>query len=131
MQTDNARCAQRTVGRLFAKGGHLHLVLEVDSATGCAKVSFCEDDQTQIISMPISEVVGFLGSGNTLKLDKLSSTETDERVVEKDDRWFFHAREGEHGPFADENMAKRELKRHILSAQEEGRTGRPVQSMIG
>ena len=107
------------------------MVLEVDSATGCAKVSYREGEVTQIITMPVSEVVGFLGSGNTLKLDKLSASETDERVIEKDSRWFFHAREGEHGPFADESMAKRELKRHILSAQEEGRTGRPVQSMIG
>jgi len=82
-------------------------------------------DATEVIVMPISEVIDRLGSSNTLKLDRLSSEETEERVVEKNNHWFFKAREGEYGPFESEKTAKHALKRHILSAQEEGRTGRP------
>ena len=126
MRKDNARCTHRIIGRLFSKGGCLHLVLDVDSA-GFARVSCRVDDVTEVIVMPVSEVIDQLGRGNTLKLDKLSDKETEERVVEKDRHWFFEAREGEHGPFASEQKAKRALKRHILTSQEEGRTARPAQ----
>ncbi len=128
MRTVNARCAQHTVGRLFSKAGCLHLVLEVNSATGIAHVSCRISDATEVIVMPISEVIDRLGSSNTLKLDRLSSEETEERAVEKNNHWFFKAREGEYGPFESEKTAKRALKRHILSAQEEGRTARPTQA---
>jgi hypothetical protein len=131
MQKDSARCAQRTVGRVFSKGGRLHLVLEVDSGEGVAKVSCRIDDKTQVIFLPITEVIKHLGNSITLKLDGLSSDETEERVIAKGNRWFFKAREGEHGPFANEQAAKRALKHHILSAQEEGRTGRPARAMSG
>jgi hypothetical protein len=104
------------------------MILEVNPDTGVAKVSCRVGEETQVIEMPISEIVGRLGSSNTLKLDRLSSEETEERVVEKDDRWFFQAREGSHGPYANESEAKQALKRHILAAQEEGRTGRPAQT---
>jgi len=128
MQTGNIRCTQNTVGRLFSKGGSLHLVLEVDAETGYARASCRIGDEPQVVEMPISEVIDRLSSSSKLRLDGLSSEETEERVVEKDKGWFFLAREGEHGPFADEATAKRELKRHILAAQEEGRTGRPAQA---
>lgn len=125
MQTDKARCAHRIAGRLFSKGGRLHLVLEADSTSGVAQVSCRVESTTQVIAMPIVEVVERLGNSNALKLDGLSSEKTVERVIAKGDLWFFKAREGEHGPYANEQSAERALKRHILSAQEEGRTGRP------
>jgi len=104
------------------------MILEANPDTGVAKASCRLGEETQVIDLPLSEVVGRLGSSNTLKLDRLSSEETEERVVKKDDRWFFQAREGSHGPYANESDAKQALKRHILSAQEEGRTGRPAQT---
>ena len=57
MQTDNSRCIQRTVGRLFCKDGRLHLILDVNTATGFAKVSCRIDDATEVIFMPVSEVI--------------------------------------------------------------------------
>ena len=107
------------------------MVLEADSRTGLAKASCRPQDTTEIIELPISEVIDRLGNSSTLKLDGLSAQETEERVLYKDDRWFFQAREGEFGPFDDEDHANRALKRHSLSAQEEGRTGRPAQAMMG
>jgi hypothetical protein len=89
------------------------------------------DDRTQVIDLPITEVVEHLGNSNTIKLDGLSSEETVERVIEKKGRWFFRAREGEHGPYANQQSAERALKHHILSAQEEGRTGRKAQAISG
>ncbi len=131
MQRENRRCAQWTVGRLFSRGGRLHLVLETDSASGLAKVSCRVDDRTQVITLPITEVVEHLGNSNTIKLDGLSSEETVKRVIKRNDLWFFKAREGEYGPFADQQTAERALKHHILSAQEEGRTGREAQAASG
>lgn len=128
MQRDNARCARHTVGRLFSKGGRLHMILEADSASGIAMVSCRVDDTPQVVAMSLTEVMERLGNSTTLKLDGLSSAETEERVFEQDNHWFFRAREGEFGPFPNQQTAKRKLKEHILSAQEEGRTGRPAQA---
>ena len=128
MRTNNERCSQRTVGRLFSKAGCLHLVLEVNSVRGFAKVSCRINDATEVIEMPISEIIDRLGNSNALKLDGLSTQETEERVVEKDSHWFFQAREGDHGPYPSEKTAKRAMKQHILCAQEEGRTARPAQA---
>jgi len=131
MQIKNVGHARRAAGRLFSKEGRLHLVLEVDATTGVAKVSCRVDDTTQVIEMPISDVIKRLGSSDPLKLDGLSSERTEVRVIEKDNCWFYRAREGEYGPYADKEAAKRALKRHILLAQEDGRTGRPAQAMSG
>ncbi len=86
------------------------------------------NDVTEVIVIPISEVIDHLWTSNALKLDRLSSEETTQRVVEKDSHWFFQAREGEYGPYASVQTATHALKRHILSAQEEGRTGRTAQA---
>ncbi len=128
MKKDKARCAHRIAGRLFSKGGRLHMILEADAASGVAQVSCRVEDETQVIAMPIAEVVQLLSKTSKIKLDGLSSEKTVERVFAKGDFWFFKAREGEHGPFANERSAERALQRHILSAQEEGRTGRPVRA---
>ena len=128
MKEDKARYAHRIAGRLFSKGGRLHLILEADSNSGIAKVSCRVEDETQVIAMPIAEVVQLLTVSSKLKLDGLSSDKTVERVFAKGDFWFFKAREGQHGPFANEQKAERALKRHILCAQEEGRSGRPAQA---
>lgn len=130
MQKENMRCAQRTVGRLFSKDGRLHMVLEADSHSGFPKVSCRLDDGPRVIDMSIGEVIKHLSS-STLKLDGLSAEGTEERVIERNNRWYFKAREGEQGPFADQETAKRALRHYILSAQEEGRTGRPAQAMSG
>jgi hypothetical protein len=128
MRTNKARYDHRIVGRIFSKGGRLHLVLEVDPEQGLAKVSCRTGSATEVVEVPVTEVLGRLGASNTLKLDRLSSDETEERVIEKGSRWFFQAREGEHGPFPNEQLASRALKSHILSAQEEGRTGRSAKT---
>ncbi len=131
MLTNNMLSAQRVVGRLFSQNGKLHLVLEVDPASRMARVSCRVDDATQVIAMPIAEVMQHLDSSSALKLDGLNSERTEERILEKDDGWFFRAREGEYGPFSNSQAAKRALSRHVLLAQEEGRTGRPVRSTPG
>jgi hypothetical protein len=118
-------CAGRAVGRLFSKEGKLHLVLDIDAERAVAKVSRRLDQSTEVVEMAVSEVIERLGSGSTLKLDGLNSEQTEHRIFSKDGEWYFKAREGEYGPYADKAAAKRALERHILLAQEEGRTGRP------
>lgn len=121
--------AQRSVGRLFSKGGRLHLVLGVNTVTGMVTASFRSADQTEVIELPIAEVLERLSGDRSLKLDGLSAKSTEARVVEKHNGWFFRAREGEVGPYNDEVAAQRALRQHILSAQEDGRTGRPAQAV--
>lgn len=126
MQPESICSASRAVGRLFSKDGRLHLVLEVVPERGMARVSRRVGDATEVVELAVGEVMQRLGGAQPLKLDGLSSDATDRRLVERDEAWFFKAREGEHGPYPDAQSAQRALKRHILTAQEEGRTGRPA-----
>jgi hypothetical protein len=118
--------AQRIVGRLFSRGGRLHLIVDADSDSGLASVTCRVDETTQVISMPISECIEQLANSRTLKLDGLNARQIGYRVVERDDAWFLKTREGQLGPFADRPAAERALTQHVLLAQEEGRSGRPV-----
>ncbi|NIP14175.1 MAG: hypothetical protein GWM88_05365 [Pseudomonadales bacterium] len=124
MQQISEHYAIRIIGRLFSKGGRLHLIVDADSDSGLARVSCRIDETTQVISMPISECIKRLASSRTLKLDGLSARQTEYRVIESGRQWFIKTREGQGGPFADRQAAERALTQHILLAQEEGRSGR-------
>jgi hypothetical protein len=47
----------RVVGRVFTYDQRLHFVLEADRQTGLARMSCRYDKRTDIIYMPVSEVV--------------------------------------------------------------------------
>ena len=44
-------------GRVFTHDGHLHFVLDADRQTGLARLSCRYDRRTEIIYMPVAEVV--------------------------------------------------------------------------
>ena len=125
MQQTSEHYAKRIVGRLFSKGGRLHLIVDADAGSGLARVSCRIDDATEVIAIPITDCIRHLANSKALKLDGLSARQTDYRVIERDERWFFKTREGQLGPFEDRRAAERALKQHVLLAQEEGRSGRP------
>ncbi len=79
----------------------------------------------QVTQMPLAEVIASLASVPQLKLDGISSERVKERVLEKEDGWYFTTRGGEKGPYTTEKQAKRRLTKYILMAQEEGRSDRP------
>ena len=101
------------------------MVVGVDLETGYASVSARTEDGPQVTQMPLTEVVECLANVPQLKLDGLSNQRNEERVLEKDDGWYFVTREGEKGPYASQKQAQRRLTKYILLAQEEGRTDRP------
>lgn len=125
MQQISEHYAARIVGRLFSKGGRLHLIVDADPESGFARVSCQMGDANDVVTIPVSDCIRLLANSKALKLDGLNARQTDYRVIERDQRWFFKTREGQFGPFADRRAAERELKQHILLAQEEGRSGRP------
>ena len=47
----------RVVGRVFTYDQRLHFVLETDSETGLARLSCRYDQRTDIVYMPVTEVV--------------------------------------------------------------------------
>ncbi len=125
MQQISDHYARRIVGRLFSKGGRLHLIVDADAESGLARVSCRINESTQVIAIPITDCIKHLANSKALKLDGLNARQTDYRVIERDERWFFKTREGQLGPFEDRRAAERALTQHILMAQEEGRSGRP------
>lgn len=124
MSDNFAYHAIRYPGRLFIKDGALHMVLDVSADRGMARVSSRGDGPAQITEMPILEVVDLITSGGPLKLDGLSAERTEKRVLELDGKWYFSAREGRMGPYADKDAANEALRKHILHSQENGISGR-------
>jgi hypothetical protein len=47
----------RVIGRVFTYDQRMHFVLEADRATGLARMSCRYDDRTDIVYMPVTEVV--------------------------------------------------------------------------
>lgn len=47
----------RIAGRVFTYDGRLHLVLDADESTGMARLSCRYDQQTDILYMPVAEVL--------------------------------------------------------------------------
>jgi len=111
--------ANRYAGRLFSEQGRLHLVIDVDTESGFARVSCRANGEQQIIQMPISEVGLRLSSRSNLLLDSLSNTETSNRIIHQTDGWFFTTRGGLKGPYPSDTDARQALSNHILSAQGE------------
>ena len=68
-----ATLTNRLEGRLFSDEGRLHLILDVDTDAGLARVSFRADDQQQIAQMPIADICQKLATGGHLKLDGLNA----------------------------------------------------------
>ncbi len=112
--------ASRFEGRLFSDEGCLYLVLDVDTESGFARVSFRADGRQQIIQMPVSEVGLRLSSRSNLRLDGLSTADTSNRIIQQTDGWFFTTREGRKGPYLSDTEAKLALSKYILSAQGTG-----------
>ena len=115
--------SQRLTGRLFIEQGRLCMVLAVDHETGLATVSQQIDGHRLLEERPVADLIGMIAANGKIILDGLSAKETESRAFERGDAWYFSSREGEQGPFDDEVTARSALKKHILSAQEEGRPG--------
>jgi hypothetical protein len=107
----------RLEGRLFSDQGRLHLILDVDTDAGLARVSFRADDQQQITQMPIADVCQLLATVGPLKLDGLNAEDTAKRVIEEIDGWYFTTREGPEGPYDTADQAKTALSKFILAIQ--------------
>lgn len=112
---DNAQTSHLE-GRLFLDDGRLYFVINVDTASGIARVSCRVNGEQKVIEMSISDVTMRLSSSS--KLDSLNTNETTSRIVEKNDGWFFTTREGFKGPYKTEAKATDALNKHILAAQE-------------
>ena len=109
----------RLSGRMFPMDGCLCLVLDVISSKDIAKVSVGRADKTnKIVDMPLSDLMARLAKTSQFQLDGLNSKNTAKRLVEQDNQWFFHAREGLQGPYACRDSARQALSKYILSAQE-------------
>lgn len=117
MELNSTALTSRFEGRLFSQEGRLYFVLDVDTASGVARVSCRVDGRQQVIEMPISEVGIRLSSGTNLRLDGLGTADTSNRIIQQTDGWFFTTREGPNGPYESKAEAERALSRHILSAQ--------------
>lgn len=115
--TLNATLAKRYEGRLFVDDGRLHMVVEVDVASGTAYVSSNHGSGPQLNPWPVTEVGNRLSSENGLLLDGLTRTDESERITEKDEGWFFTSREGLQGPFKTQTQADKALKDYILTTQ--------------
>ena len=109
--------ASRMEGRLFSEEGRLYFILDVDTDSGFARVSFRADGIQQIIRMSISEVGLRLSSGTSLLLDGLGTADTSNRIIQRNDGWFFSTREGLNGPYRSDTDANLALGKYILSAQ--------------
>ncbi len=117
MTLNAAGLSHRYEGRLFVEEGRLYYVLDVDTESGSARVSFRADGVQQIIQMPISEVSLRLSSGSNLLLDGVSTANKSNRIIQQTDGWFFTTREGLDGPYLTETDANQALSKHILSVQ--------------
>ena len=117
MSEMNSTVLNRLEGRLFVEQGMLFYVLHVDAKTGIARVSVREGGQQSVVEMPVHEIGAKVGACTQLTLDGLETQQTASRVFEGDDGWYYKAREGEFGPFADEAKAKKELKNYIIKVQ--------------
>lgn len=107
----------RLEGRLFSDHGRLHLILDVDTEAGLARVSFRADDQQQVIQMPLADICQKLATGGTLQLDGLNTEDTAKRVVQQVDGWYFTTREGPEGPYPTADQARNALNEFILAKQ--------------
>ena len=114
MQATNIK---RFEGRLFAEEGRLCLIVEVKEEERIARVSCCIDGQRTILEMPIAEVSKRLSAGTELVLDNLNSEQASKRVVQKEDGWYFSAREGLKGPYGSPEEAEAGLQEHVIAAQ--------------
>lgn len=108
----------RLEGRLFTRDGQLCMVVEVDTEQGTARVSCPDQDKPQVIEVPICEVVERLSATPNLRLDGLNSDSTANRIVQRDEGWFFTSREGLQGPYDSDTRAHQALGAYILHSQE-------------
>lgn len=111
------RTLARFEGRLFVDDGRLCMVVEADESTGIGRVSTRIDGKQTLLEMPLVDIAMYLSSGAKLVLDNLGSPESKQRVLEKEDGWFFSAREGLKGPFPSGEHAERELDQYIIASQ--------------
>lgn len=123
MRQTNTALANRYEGRLFTDEGRLCFVLDVDTESGMARVSYRADSGQQVVQMPIAEVGLRLSSSSALSLDGLGTTPTTNRIIQKSDGWFFTTREGTNGPFSSDTDAQEALNKHILLFQASAKDG--------
>ena len=123
-----ATLTNRLEGRLFSAEGRLHLILDIDTEAGLARVSFRADDQQQVVQMPIADICQNLASGGHLKLDGLNTEDTAKRVVQQADGWYFTTREGPEGPYSTADNARTALNQFILAKQSAGGSSEQRQS---
>ena len=119
-----SRNLNRLEGRLFTESGTLFMVVHADEANDQAQVSFCINEETQVLDLPFSEAAARVAKGANLILDNLNSPESAKRILEMKDGWYFASREGEMGPYESKEEAGQRLGRYILSMQEIGKTSR-------
>ena len=106
----------RLEGRLFAKDGRLHMVIDADKKSDLARISCRIDEKQEVFEMSLGEVTRRISAGADVALDGLNE-EKKARLVRKPDGWFFPAREGLQGPFNSSEEAERHLEQHILGVQ--------------
>ena len=106
----------RLEGRLFAKDGRLHMVVDVDRTSGLARVRCRIDDEQKVLEMSLGEVTRRISAGADVTLDGLNDEKKD-RLVRKKDGWFFPAREGLQGPYSSSEEAEQNLEQHVLGVQ--------------
>lgn len=111
------RTLARFEGRLFVDNSRLCMVVEANEASGIGRVSTRIDGQQTILEMPLADIAMHLSSTTKLSLDNLGSPASKQRVLKKDDGWFFSAREGLKGPYPSGEQAERELDQYIIAAQ--------------
>jgi hypothetical protein len=119
-----SRNLNRLEGRLFTESGTLFMVVHADEANNQAQVSFCINEETQVLDLPFSEAAARVAKGANLILDNLNSPESAKRILQMKDGWYFASREGEMGPYESKEQAGQNLGRYILSMQEIGKTSR-------
>ncbi len=107
----------RFEGRLFVDNSRLCMVVEANESNGMGRVSSRIDGKQVLLEMPLSEIAMHLSTNTKLSLDNLGSPESKQRVLEKEDGWFFSAREGLKGPYPSGEQAERELDQYIIAAQ--------------
>ena len=117
MSVNATGLASRFEGRLFSAQGRLHLVIDVDTDSGFARVSYRGDGEQKVVQMPISELGARLDSSSKLQLDGLNGEDVGERIKQTSDGWFYSTREGLQGPFASKDEANTALNDYIVSAQ--------------
>lgn len=117
MAVKSPRVLNRLEGRLFVEDGYLYYVLHVDLETEIARVSVRKHGQQEVVDMPLQDIGAKVGACNQLSLDGLETKKTADRVMQRDDGWYFKAREGVRGPYDHEDEAKAVLKNYIIAVQ--------------